>query len=528
MQDSGRATTSASYIVLLIEDDEGAAEALSASLSTEEGLRVLHVPTLADGLLRVAAGNIDVVLLDLVLPDAIGLAGLRRLRSAAPWIPILVLTAIRDERLATQVLHHGAQDHLVKGDLDGPQIARRIRDAFERQHYMMRASVLAQEHANRALAEERRVSWLAEAGQILGSSIDYEETLQNIHRAAVGNFADTCIVELSVPRQAAELRDPVDVVQAARIAKVLSSGCSWFDEDVADALVVPMSIGNRRIGAIAMTFSSARGRLSQPERVIGEEFGHRAALALENASLYQQARAAIALREEFLSIASHELRTPLSTLQLQIQVLQFKFAGTSPPERAEINERLGKCLSQTARVTRLVNTLLDVSLIASGQIFLKLEEVELSGVVRETFDRFVAESTTTVSNLTFKNGTKIVGKWDRMRLEQVVTNLITNGVKYGSGTAVEVILAAVGAQAVLTVRDHGIGIAQQDLNRIFGRFERAASVRHYSGLGLGLYVTRQIVEAHGGTIAVESELGKGSLFTVKLPLLGQRSAGVAR
>jgi signal transduction histidine kinase len=525
MPSTGRNFSSA-YNVLLIEDGDDEAEVLSEALGYEHGLRVLRVSRLADGLERVVAGNIDAVVLDLSLPDASGLSGLRRIRAATPWIPVLVLTGARDEELATQALHHGAQDFLVKGDLDGSQIARRIRDAFERQHYMMRASVLADEQTRRAVAEERRNSWLSEAGQILSSSLDYEATLTNIQRASIGSFADTCIVELAVPRQSAELREPMTARLAAHVAEVMRTGQVWFDEDAADALVVPMSITGRRIGVIAMTFSASRGRLSAPHRLIGEEFGHRAALALENASLYQQARAAIALREEFLSIASHELRTPLSTLQLQLQVLQFKFASTAPPTGAEVNERLNKCLGQTTRVTRLVNTLLDVSLIASGQIFLKLEELELSGVVRETFDRFLSESSGKATALVFKNGEKIVGKWDRMRLEQVVTNLIANGVKYGEGAPVEVTLANEGVHAVLSVRDRGIGIAPQDLGRIFGRFERAASVSHYGGLGLGLYVTRQIVEAHGGTIAVESELGKGSLFTVKLPLQG-RQAGVA-
>jgi two-component system, OmpR family, sensor kinase len=224
------------------------------------------------------------------------------------------------------------------------------------------------------------------------------------------------------------------------------------------------------------------------------------------------------LREDFLSIPSHELRTPLSALQLQLQMLQFKARGAVPPSAAEVNERVGKCLGQTARVTRLVNTLLDVSLISSGQILLKLEDLELRALVRETIDRFLSESSVAAGTLLFAEGEQIHGLWDRLRLEQVVTNLIANGVKYGAAKPVEVALSRDGGQAVVEVRDQGIGIEAQDLLRIFGRFERAASALNYSGLGLGLYVTRQIVEAHGGTIAVSSEPGVGSRFTVRLPL----------
>jgi signal transduction histidine kinase/DNA-binding response OmpR family regulator len=520
MAGQGRNDFVAHYNVLLIEDDDADAHSLTEALSDASKLRFVRVSRVSEGIEQLVAGNIDAVVLDLSLPDATGLGGVRRIRTAAPGVPVLVMTSIRDANLAAQMFHHGAQDYIVKGDFEVAEVGRRIRDALERQHYMSRASVLALENERRALADERRASWLAEAGRLLAGSLDYEETLKNIKLAALGSYADTCVVELAVPREAPA---SMDGKLAARIWQVMQNGETWFDDDAADALVVPMTIGERRIGVIAMTFSAARGKLSQPDRFVGEAFGHRAALALENVALYQKARAAIALREEFLSIASHELRTPLATLQLQLQLLQHKFTQSALPQPSEVTDRLRKCLGQTSRVTRLIGTLLDVALITNGEIVLKPEALDLAILVRESVDRFLTESTASADTFVFHNGTEVAGLWDRGRLEQVVTNLLTNGVKYGKGAPVEVIVETQGAVAVLTVRDRGIGIDAQDLPRIFGRFERAATARLYSGLGLGLYVSRQIVEAHGGTIAVESEPGKGSLFTVRLPLRADRT-----
>ena len=504
--------------VLLIEDNDADADAVLEALRKA---RVTRVSRLADGLQRLAADNIDVVVLDLSLPDASGLGGLRRVRLAAPAVPVIVLSGSRDNDLCAQALHEGAQEYLVKGDLDDAGVAQRVRDAFERQRYVTKAARLAQEQSRRAAAEDaqRRAAWLAEAGRLLSSSLDLEATMANIARAAVPSFADGCIIELADRHQPSG-QAVLTSAQARRLHDAIRTGRSWCDETgAANVLVVPMAVGARLVGAIELSHSTSARRFDRADCYLGEAFGHRAALALENADLYQRARAAVSLRDDFVSIASHELRTPLSTLQLQLQILQLKSKGEATLAPAELAERLEKCLAQTGRLARLVDTLLDVSLIASGQITLSLEELDLAAVVREAMQRLLAESAGDTP-LVFEDVEHVPGRWDRLRIEQVLTNLITNGVKYGAGRPVKVALRADQTHAVLTVRDGGIGIAAADLRRIFGRFERAAPARNYSGLGLGLYVTRQIVEAHGGTITVESEPGVGSLFTVRLPLAG--------
>jgi signal transduction histidine kinase len=170
------------------------------------------------------------------------------------------------------------------------------------------------------------------------------------------------------------------------------------------------------------------------------------------------------------------------------------------------------------KLSVLINELLDISRITAGSLHLALEQVDLASVVREVAQRFEAQAAHAHSPMHISADGPVVGHWDRLRLEQVVTNLLSNALKYGAGGHVHLSTGLDTTHARLTVRDEGIGIAPEALSRIFGRFERAVSERHYGGLGLGLYITRQIVEALGGTVSVESQQGKGATFTVELPI----------
>jgi signal transduction histidine kinase len=163
--------------------------------------------------------------------------------------------------------------------------------------------------------------------------------------------------------------------------------------------------------------------------------------------------------------------------------------------------------------------MLDISRISLGKLFLQLEEVDIGELVRDVIDRFDEQIKATGSSYRLIVEGSVVGCWDHYRIEQVVTNLITNAMKYGEGKPIEISVAAHRDIALLTVRDQGLGIAQDNLDRIFQRFERAITVSSISGLGLGLYISKQIVEAHHGVIRVQSKLGEGSEFIVELPLI---------
>jgi PAS domain S-box-containing protein len=226
---------------------------------------------------------------------------------------------------------------------------------------------------------------------------------------------------------------------------------------------------------------------------------------------------AVVQRDDFLSVASHELRTPLTSLKLELANLgrlADRNDGNVPPGR--LSEKLEKIEGQAERLHRLINELLDVSRISSGRLELEIEEVDLTRLALEVGARLQDEALRVGSQLSIEASSSVTGCWDRSRLEQVITNILTNALKYGAGQPVRLTVEA-GARARIAVRDHGVGIAPDDQSRIFDRFERASSTRNFGGIGLGLWIVKEIVNALGGEVRVESALGSGSTFIVDLP-----------
>jgi PAS domain S-box-containing protein len=243
---------------------------------------------------------------------------------------------------------------------------------------------------------------------------------------------------------------------------------------------------------------------------------------------------AVTLRDEFLSIASHELRTPLTALRLQLDSVARSLARR--PAEHLASGRLAASTSdaqtQVGRLTSLVERLLDISRFAEGRLELEPEELDLVSVVRGVVEVMREPARVAGCELRFSGPTALGGRWDRLRLEQLVTNLVGNATKFGARKPIDVAVTpgtnGHSGTALVTVTDHGIGIEPEYQRRIFGRFERAVSTRNFGGLGLGLWVAKQIVEAHAGTISVESAPGEGATFTVVLPLaLSHPSRGSA-
>ncbi len=237
----------------------------------------------------------------------------------------------------------------------------------------------------------------------------------------------------------------------------------------------------------------------------------------ERARLYRQARDEVRQRDEFLSIASHELRSPLAALQLQLQMLRRLTAQEEAPQPQAVVHKVEALERQTRRLTALVNDLLDVSRLRVGRLELRLEELDLAELARDSIRQVEDSLGRAGSRIALRAEAPATGRWDRLRLEQVVTNLLVNAAKFGEGRPIAVTVHAEADLARLAVADQGIGIPPEQHERIFGRFERAASPEHYAGLGLGLYIAREIVEAHGGRIRLASAPGLGSTFTVELP-----------
>ncbi|HEY0093432.1 MAG TPA: PAS domain-containing protein, partial [Archangium sp.] len=236
--------------------------------------------------------------------------------------------------------------------------------------------------------------------------------------------------------------------------------------------------------------------------------------------LTQELQASVHARDEFLSLASHELKTPLTTLKLQAQLLQ---RGVEKNDTRLLNkERLGQLAEQSirqlVRLERLVDDMLDISRIRTGRLTLRPEHADFAGLVREVLERMQPQfSAARLPVPTLSASAAIAGFFDRLRMEQVITNLLTNAIRYGGGRPITVRVSEAGERVRLEVIDRGVGIAPEDHERIFERFERVVSASEVSGLGLGLFITRQIVRAHGGDVRVESQLGHGSNFIVELP-----------
>jgi signal transduction histidine kinase len=413
-------------------------------------------------------------------------------------------------------------------------------------------------------AEERlrrqasRLAALAEASRVFAGGLDYTATLETVARRFAELIGDGALIRMVsddgqwlVPvavyhpnPERAALRRKVLQASPQRVgegltAQVLRTGQVlrvaqltaevvhaqmkqeyWpYLEGASSLLIAPLIHRREIMGHITLLRDTGRPPYTIEDETLLEDLAHRAAQAIENARLYGQAQAAVAARDEFLSIASHELRTPLTALRLALENLRRVTArevATGPSPQLErvlaASERAGQ------RLEKLVEALLDVSRIHMGRLELDVEALDLATVVAEAVSGLDDELRQSGSTVEVHGEQPTTGHWDRLRLGQVLVNLLANAVKYGAGKPIEIRFGVRETRAWLSIRDHGIGIDPADQRHIFERFERAVSSQNYGGLGLGLYIVKRILESHGGTVRVESQPGEGAAFLVDLPL----------
>jgi signal transduction histidine kinase len=281
-------------------------------------------------------------------------------------------------------------------------------------------------------------------------------------------------------------------------------------------LCVPIA-GRSGVDAVLTLVSEADPRrYDADDAVLARDLAGRAAISLENARLLSEALDSVRARDDFLAVAAHELRTPLTSLLLQVQILA-RALDREHLDRAAARRSIAGAANQARRLTTLVDGLFDVARLASGRMTLRVEEVDLRQLLDELMTTLEADLEKSGCAIELSGPPRIIGRWDRLRIAQVLTSLLSNAMKFGAGCPIEVRIATTPTNVRISVRDHGIGISTEDQARIFDRFERAVSSRHFGGLGLGLYFSVQILRAHHGSLRVESTPGRGASFIIDLP-----------
>ena len=456
----------------------------------------------------------DLVISDIMMPVMDGIEFLQELRrdSAVQTIPLILLSARAGEEERAGGIEMGADDYLTK-----PFSAKELLARVQTQLKMADMRRNAAEKDALVAHLGRQQQWLESVLDLVPTPLLLMEpetgrmkfANQAAHRMAGGSlpmnvpFADYERVYTLLDDTGAAV--PLDQSPAARAAR---------GEKVRDAEIV----WRTPIGQFSLLVDSERVHAveGEPARVI---------LSLRDVThqkeIQSELERLIVARDEFLSIASHELKTPLTSIQLQTGMIKRNLAKGDPAALAPA--RMERMVEQTdrqvSRLTRLVNDMLDVSRMETGKLQLDREDVSLPELVRDVVERVSPQLVQSGAILRIQSLAPAVGRVDRFRIEQVLINLLTNAARYGEGQPIDIHLRCDGRQAELSVRNGGKGIAPEDHRRIFARFERATSASEVSGLGLGLYIARQIVTAHGGSIRLESALGAGATFVVTLPLL---------
>lgn len=418
----------------------------------------------------------------------------------------------------------------------------------------------------RDITERKRAEvqqqFLVEASTLLAASLDYDATLTSLADLIVPGIADWCSVNLrdadgTLVRVVGRHVDPVKeaVLHALReqhppdlsrpslwppvfpvnrgtlVAEVTYAHLEQFAQNAEQlnvyramgfrsAMFVPLHLNSRLLGIMILATGESGRHYSAEDLALAEDLARRAALAIENARLYQEAQTAIQVRDTFLSIAAHELKTPVTAIMGYAQVLQRR-------ARQGDDQRSGRAAQviaeQSERLSKLVGSLLEASRLETGQFTLDCQPLDLCALVRRVAEEVALTlPVDSMHSLTCRCAEEtLILAGDALRLEQVFHNLLQNAIKYSpQGGPISVRVARDADQAIIALSDQGMGIPSDAQANVFQRFYRAGNVRndHISGMGIGLYVVKEIVSRHGGTVDVASVEGTGSTFTVHLPV----------
>lgn len=405
-----------------------------------------------------------------------------------------------------------------------------------------------------------KIAFVAEASKILSSSLDYSVTLGIIAKLIVTNVADFCIIDIfdgrKLKRLAVDVSDPAkqnlaqrmfefvpnpknkdaiyDTAKHGKPTIIKKATREWLEKvttfqverETIEALglnshvFVPLKSRGQIIGVLTLASMDKDFFYTEEDAIFIEEIADRAGTSVDKARLYSEAQEALKTRDEFLLIASHELKTPLTSILLNLQGILKKISNTQThtKEIKEVIKMLETSKQQSFRMSRLINDLLNVSVASTGRLKVEKERFDMNQLIEESIAQYLPQLKSHNIKIDYISEGKLIGRWDRIRMEQVIVNFISNAIKYGRGNPIKISLVEKNKQAIITIEDQGIGIADGDKEMIFDQFKRAVSPKEYKGLGVGLYICRQIVDAHKGTIDLVSEPDRGSKFIITLPL----------
>jgi signal transduction histidine kinase len=529
--------------VLLIEDNPADARLIELMLEEEQRLtsgptqfELVRAERLSAAIERLAQAIFDVLLIDLSLPDSRGIETVAQVRAVAPHLPVVVLTGLDDEVIGTRAVQQGAQDYLVKGRIDRQLLVRALRYAVER--HRLRAQIQQ---------EARFTGALAEVGRGMISSLSTPVLLERLCRltatALECDFSHTWLWQadddayvpvagdgfnaeqweslqlLRIPRSAMERLQEEDSMQLVLLdhhSRILSGIALQFGVTV--VLCVALRRGDELIGVQTSGYQGRREALTPRQVRLACGVAQLASIALENARLFEALERANRIKSSFVAAVSHELRSPLNTILGYAELLRDGSFGSLQPEQAEAVETVCRSANELSDV---MSATLDLSRFEAKPAPLDLQEVSLPELFGEIAMEMRGQITRPEVHLVCETIPELPPlRTDMVKLKMVLKNLVGNAIKFTERGTVTLKAAPHGAGVEVSCSDTGIGILPEAQATIFDPFRQAdrSIGKRYGGAGLGLYIVRRLLEMLGGSITVESEVGRGSTFRISLPL----------
>jgi signal transduction histidine kinase/DNA-binding NarL/FixJ family response regulator len=537
--------------ILLVEDNSGDARLLREALKEVPNYQfdLEHVERLNQALQRLRGEHFDVVLLDLSLPDGQGLDNLAPVRDAAPSVPILVLTGLDDEEVAVRALRVGAQDYLVKGQTDGSSVVRAIRYARERKD--------TEEQIQRHL---KRISALRDINLAITSTLDLR-TILDVLLEKIDlsfNYAVATTVRLfnprtgflepvacrnldpnawkaedwksggDIPKMVFESQAPITIANVQAEPRTKNHEI-FRKQGLFSYLGIPLIATGKPLGVLEF-YAREEHRFSDQEIGFLNTLADQAAIAIQNSQLHEETkRQAQALeksnkvKDEFLSVMSHELRTPLIAITGYANLLEDQPSTNLSPVELKAAHGIKKLSNDLLAMIRVI---LDVTKLEAGSMVVEKETIAIKRLLQEILE----------SNPVPMGKEEVTVHWDYDRhlpeiltdgnkLKVILQNLINNAVKFTNQGYVKVSARSLPDKKCIEFKvvDTGIGIPANMVPIVFEKFRQADSTdaRPYEGIGLGLYIAKQFAELLGGSVEVETEVGRGSIFTLVVPDLSE-------